>query len=117
MPKLIHNLLIALLIITGLSIIFLTLFYFFNYQDQIPQTALIIISSLLLFDGIIYFSIAYGIIKKIKIFYHFGILLNFLNAIAIIFDNIGLYDIIATIVSLIILILLIIDYKNNKGVL
>lgn len=107
-----HDLLIILITLSGLAGLVLAIWYPI-VQTTVDMKARIIIASFLALDAIFYFVAAWGVYKRIKWIYYFSILLFSINAIAIIFDEIGFYDILAFALNILLLILLIVDNKKS----
>lgn len=106
-----HHLLIFLLALTGVGLLVLAVFYY-QTQTNIATNVRAIIAGLFFLDAIFYFVVAWGVCRKIKWLYWCGIALVAVNAVAIIFDDIGFYDIIASLINIPLLIMLISDRKQ-----
>src|SRR4030042_4401650 len=90
-----HNLLIILLFLAGLSVLAVAILYP-AFNPSLSLNIRLIVASLLIVDAAFYFLAAFGVYKKIKWLYYFAIFLLAANALAAIFDEIGLYDIAAS---------------------
>ncbi len=106
------NLIIYSLIAVGIFLIVVSIMYPI-YNDFLPLNTKIIISSLIAIDAILYFVSAWGINRNIKWIYYLTIILIFVNAIASLSDQLGLYDILAFVIHVFLFILLIINYKQK----
>jgi uncharacterized membrane protein len=100
-----------LLTLFGLGTLAVAIRYSF-FGPEIALNLKIIFFALLFADAVCYLIAAWGMWKNIKWIYPLTVALLVVNALAIIFDNIGLIDILAFLVNVIILVLVI--YNHNK---
>ncbi len=105
------KILAILLTLSGLGTLAVGIRYSF-FGPDILLTLKIIFFALLFADAICYFGAAWGVLKNIKWLFPLTIALLIVNALGIIFDDIGLVDILAFLVNVIILVLVI--YNHNK---
>jgi hypothetical protein len=82
---------VFLLIINALVWLFISLVYFFNYGNWAGMINFTL-GSLFLLDGFFYLLAAWGILKRIKILYFFGLILVSGNLLLTILDELGLID-------------------------
>jgi len=89
--------------------------YFFARSASVPITIRTIFLLLLVVDAILYFVASWVVAKKIKRFFYAVVLLLSINIIALIFDDVGLVDLLAGFYNLILIILLAIYFKIENG--
>jgi hypothetical protein len=107
----VKKLLTVLLIVVGMAVLAVAVRYTFWPLD-ISLTLKIIFFVLLGGDAICYFVAAWGVAKNVKWLYPFTIALLVINTLGAIFDDIGLADIIASGINIVLLIMLIYVYKK-----
>lgn len=82
---------------------------------SVPITIRTIFLLLLTLDAILYFVASWVVAKKIKRFFYAVIFLLSINIIALIFDDVGLVDLLAGFYNLMLIILLAINLKKENG--
>jgi len=102
---------ISLLVLNSLLWVVFSIVYFFNYSNWLGMMNFAI-GSLLLLDAFLYLVVAWGIFKKIKILYYFGLFLIFGNIVLFIVDEFGLVDFAVLALNLAILVALIFSKKR-----
>lgn len=106
-----RNLLIALLVLAGLGIIAVGIYYTFNLDIAIIIR--LVFCLLMLFDTLAYFLVAWGLYKRINWIFGFAYLVLTINILGFFFDDIGLADTIAALFNLM-LVVLFITYKRGE---
>lgn len=107
----VHSFLIILILLTGGIGIVLAILYPLS-QTSLGISTRLIVTSFLMIDAICYFVAAWGVHRRIKWIYALSIALFLANALATIFDEIGVYDVLASILNIILLVLLVTDNKK-----
>lgn len=111
-PKL-HNILIALFVLSGLGIIVVAINNLVVLSNMnIPVVVSVIFGNLLAIDALFYFLVAWGLHKKTKWAFTMGLILVAVNILALIFDDFGLADVLAALFNLLLGAMLVIDRKN-----
>jgi len=105
------KILTILLALFGLGTLAVTVNYIF-FGPEIPLALKVIFFALLFADTVCYFGAAWGVWKNIKWIYPLTIALLVVNALGLIFDDIGLVDILVAIFNIFVLVLLV---YNRKG--
>lgn len=72
------------------------------------------IVGLLLLDALFYFVAAWGLARRIRFIHRFALLLVGGNALLSIADQVGLADLVIGLLNVVMLVLLIITYRNKK---
>ena len=104
---------IFLLILNSLVWFAFSLVYFFNYGNWAGMINFTL-GSLFLLDGFLYLLVAWGIYKKIRLLYLFGLILISGNLLLTIFDQVGWVDFAVLVLNLAILVSLILLKKKSK---
>jgi len=106
------KILAVLLSLVGAGVLAVAINYTF-FGPDLPLVLRLIFFFLLFADAVCYFVAAWGIFKKIKKIYPLTIALLVINALGIIFDDIGFVDIATAGVNIVIIILLIYDHQKT----
>jgi len=104
---------ISLLVLNSLLWVVFSIVYFFNYSNWLGMINFAM-GSLLLLDAFLYLIVAWGIFKKIKLLYYFGLFLILGNIVLVIVDELGLVDFAVLTLNLAILISLILLKRKPK---
>jgi len=108
---LLRNTLITLLVLMGLAVLAVVVGYPL-LNGEIPTNVIWLISVLMGADAICYFVAAWGVAKNIKWLYPLTTALLIVNALGVIFDDIGVIDVIFMVANTLILILLL-NYRKK----
>ncbi|OPZ23677.1 MAG: hypothetical protein BWZ03_00423 [bacterium ADurb.BinA186] len=90
-------------------------FYFFVNTQSAPVVIRWIFVSLMTLDAILYFVASWAIFRKIRWFYYPAIFLLAINMIALVFDDVGLVDLVVGFYNAILIVLVLVFLKNENG--
>lgn len=109
LPKIIAT----ILILSGLGILAAAIFYALEPEMASLKIRLIFLA-LLTADAICYFIAAWGVQRSIKRLYFWTLALLSINFIALIFDDTGVIDLTVAGLNLLLLVMVILNFKLNK---
>lgn len=107
------RLLAILFVLSGLAV-FVSAILYPILNPNLPIATRLIISSAIIADAFCYFIAAWSVTRSIKWLYLFTIVLLIVNAIGIIFDEVGMYDILASAFNILLLGLFVISLNIKK---
>ena len=112
--NLLQKILVALFILVGLAVAAVAIRYSI-FATTVALNLRLIFFAILFADAICFFVAAWGVAKNIKWLYPLTIALLVVNALGLIFDDIGFADIAATAINILLLILLIVNHRKIRN--